>query len=137
MLSLVIPMYNEEEVIPELLLRLKESSKEWGQYEVIFVDDGSTDSTPKLLSNAVEGSAFFRLIRFTRNFGHQIAVSAGLEHASGDCVAVMDGDLQDPPEVIGKFARAWKEGYEVVYGIRTARKEHIYKRVAYKIFYRI
>lgn len=137
MLSIVIPIYNEEEIIPELLSRLKNSSHDWGEYEIIFVNDGSVDRSCQLLTQASSQENNLRLIEFSRNFGHQIAVSAGLNYAKGDCVAIIDGDLQDPPEMIKDFLAKWREGYKVVYAIRKARKENIFKRMAYNSFYRI
>ena len=131
-------MYNEEESIPELLARLKLSLPAvTGEYEILFIDDASSDSTPGILRNSLEQDKHLRVIRFSRNFGHQSAVSAGLDHASGDVVVVMDGDLQDPPEVIKDFIEKWKEGYDVVYGVRKKRKEGIIKRLCYYFFYRI
>ncbi len=137
MLSVVVPLYNEHEVIPELIRRLLGAGKQWGEYEVIFVDDGSSDQTPVLIEQAAAANPQFRLLRFSRNFGHQAAVSAGLAHAQGAAVAVIDGDLQDPPESIAALHQRWQEGYEVVYAIRTQRKEHVFKRAAYTAFYHI
>ena len=137
MISVVIPIYNEEEVVPELLSRLEKSSGSWKEYEIIFVDDGSRDNSFSLLSEVAEKNSNIKVIKFSRNFGHQIAISAGLMHASGDAVAIIDGDLQDPPEMIDKFIEKWKEGYDVVYAIRASRKENIFKRVAYSTFYKL
>src|SRR5207244_2412143 len=106
-------------------------------YEVIFVDDGSSDNTLVLLKQIQAIDRNVRVFSFSRNFGHQAAVSAGIEKATGDAVILMDGDLQDPPEVLGQFVEKWKEGYDVVYAIRTKRKEHFLKRFAYFMFYRI
>jgi dolichol-phosphate mannosyltransferase len=137
MISIVVPVYDEEEVVPELLRRLLEAGKSWGVYEVIFVDDGSHDKTAALLTEALAANPRLRLISFSRNFGHQVAVTAGLEHARGDAVVVIDGDLQDPPEVIERFVQKWNEGYKVVYAVREGRKENVFKRAAYALFYRV
>ena len=136
--SVVIPIYNEEENIPLLHERLTKVMVELGEtYELILVNDGSADSSFKMLQDIAAKDACLKVINFARNFGHQIAISAGLNHSSGDAVIVMDGDLQDPPEVLPQFIDKWKEGYEVVYAIRTKRKENILKRCAYFSFYRI
>src|SRR3989344_2945397 len=128
MLSVVIPVYNEEEVLPELLSRLSIASRDWGNYEIIFVDDGSVDNTPVILGEAVKKDTHLRLLSFSRNFGHQAAVTAGLEHSTGEAVVVMDGDLQDPPELIASFVEKWKAGFSVVYAIREVMKENVIKR---------
>lgn len=138
MLSIVIPVFNEEETIPKLYERLVGASSEWGMpFEVILIDDGSRDKTLSLLRALNEQDARFRFISFSRNFGHQTAVSAGLRYAKGDVIAVMDADLQDPPEELHRFLEKWQEGYHVIYGIRTKRKENLLKRSAYHMFYRI
>ncbi|MBF0383886.1 MAG: glycosyltransferase family 2 protein, partial [Magnetococcales bacterium] len=105
--------------------------------QIIFVDDGSSDATPKLLANIVSQDKHAIVVTLSRNFGHQEAVVAGLSHAKGDAVVVIDADLQDPPEVIPAMLEKWREGYQVVYGVRRARKEGIFKRAAYRSFYRI
>ena len=138
-ISVVIPIFNEMEVLPELHRRLTSllaGMKE--QYEIIYVDDGSTDiSLPYLISLHNADRPHVRVISFSRNFGHQTSISAGLRHATGDAVIVMDGDLQDPPEILPAFIEKWREGNEVVYGIRTRRKENVVKRAAYYIFYKL
>ena len=137
-ISIVIPVFNEEENIPTLVTRLSKVLDEIkDDYEVVFVNDGSRDSTLELLRRANKQHPQFRYISFTRNFGHQTAVSAGLAHVRGDVVAVMDADLQDPPEVLDRFIAKWREGYDVVYAIRTNRKEGILKRACYWSFYRL
>jgi dolichol-phosphate mannosyltransferase len=106
-------------------------------FEIIYVDDGSTDSTPDLLRQLQAQDSHVRVVRFSRNFGHQIAITAGLEHASGDAVAIIDADLQDPPEIIVEFLVKWLDGYDVVYGVRTERDgETPFKRWTAKFFYR-
>lgn len=144
-LSLVIPLYNEEEVFAELLRRLCEfvntlqtaPNNQARTVEVILIDDGSHDATPRLIQEASATHSWIRGVIFSRNFGHQIAVTAGMQHTSGRAVAILDGDLQDPPEVILEFLQKMRAGYDVVYAIRTKRKENILKRAAYAAFYRI
>lgn len=138
MLSIVIPVFNEEENIPKLYERIVAASPTWDSpFEVILVDDGSTDRTLSLLRRRYQKDSRFKYISFSRNFGHQTAVSAGLRYTRGDVIAVMDADLQDPPEELYRFLNKWREGYQVIYGVRTKRKENIFKRSAYYIFYRI
>jgi len=138
MYSIVIPIYNEHETIPELHRRLSGVMNSLNESsEVIFVDDGSVDDSFRLLSDIHAKDSRFKILRFSRNFGHQMAISAGIDHASGDAVILMDGDLQDPPEIVPRFLSKWREGFEVVYAIRKKRKENIFKRAAYASFYRI
>ena len=138
-ISVVIPIFNEIEVLPELHRRLSALlSGVQEEYEIIYVDDGSTDSSlPYMISLYNSDHDHTRVISFSRNFGHQTSISAGLHYATGDAVIVMDGDLQDPPEVLPAFIEKWREGYEVVYGIRTQRKENAIKRAAYYLFYQL
>lgn len=137
-LSIVIPLYNEEAVFVELWLRLATVMDEMPlSAEVVLVDDGSTDGTRELATLACREDSRFRLVVLSRNFGHQLAVSAGLQHASGRAVAILDGDLQDPPEVLLDFHRKLSEGYDVVYAVRRRRKEAWPKRAAYWAFYRL
>ncbi|MBI1804320.1 MAG: glycosyltransferase family 2 protein [Ignavibacteria bacterium] len=138
-LSVVVPIFNEEESLPELHRRLIETVTAQGMsFEIIYVDDGSSDHSLLLLTSFhTERPTCVRVISFSRNFGHQTAISAGIQYASGDCVVVMDGDLQDPPEVIPQFLEKWREGFQVVYAIRTRRKESVAKRAAYVLFYRL
>src|SRR5262245_5389000 len=110
----------------------------WNQpYEVLVVDDGSREPTWKLLQSIHERDPRWRVVRFARNFGHQTAVSAGLFYARGDAVIILDADLQDPPEELQRFIDKWQEGNEVVYAIRTQRKEGLLKRTLYALFYRM
>ena len=136
--SLVVPVYNEEATLPELLRRLELLlGRMDGETEVILVDDGSSDRGYELMAAMRETDPRFKLLRLSRNFGHQIAVTAGLDAASGDAVIVMDADLQDPPEVAVDLAARWREGYDVVYAIREERSgESRFKRATAKVFYR-
>ena len=106
-------------------------------FEIIYVDDGSTDGTARILREIQAEDNCVRVLRLSRNFGHQIAITAGLEHASGDAVLIIDADLQDPPEMVGEFLARWREGYDVVYGLRTDRPgETAFKLWTAKAFYR-
>jgi glycosyltransferase involved in cell wall biosynthesis len=138
-ISIVVPVYNEEEVVFESYKRLKgvlESLNE--PYELIFVNDGSRDATPVILRRICEADATVHLIDFARNFGHQTAITAGMDYASGDAVVVIDADLQDPPEVIPEMIAKWREGFDVVYGKRAERKgETFFKRFTSAAFYRV
>jgi glycosyltransferase involved in cell wall biosynthesis len=140
LLSVVIPCYNEEEVIGETMKRLKAFCSEIVNLDVelIFVDDGSRDKTRELLKNYAAEDARIKLIGFARNFGHQIAVTAGIDAACGDAVVLIDADLQDPPEVIHEMIVKWREGYDVVYGTRTERQgESAFKIATARGFYRL
>lgn len=138
MISIVIPLYNEEENIPLLYSRLINASSLWKDtFEIIFVDDGSYDNTFDLLFEITKTDKRIKIVKLSRNFGHQPAISAGLRHTKGDAVVIMDGDLQDPPEELPRFLDKWREGYQVVYAVRTQRKENIFKRFAYKFFYKL
>jgi polyisoprenyl-phosphate glycosyltransferase len=138
LISVVIPCFNEQEVIRETHARLGAVLKTMPvQIEFVYVDDGSSDATPELLRELQSHDARIRVVRLSRNFGHQMAITAGLEHASGDAVVIIDADLQDPPEVIDQFIRKWLDGYDVVYGVRTERDgETAFKRWTAKLFYR-
>jgi polyisoprenyl-phosphate glycosyltransferase len=137
--SVVIPCFNESEVIASTQNELDRclSPSQKFNFEFIFVDDGSRDETSSILRDIRKRDPRVRLIRFSRNFGHQAAVSAGIDHAFGDAVAIMDADLQDPPEVLLAMLEKWHEGFEVVYGVRRNRKESLFKRACYRIFYRV
>jgi len=137
-LSVVVPLYNEEDNINELHRRLELSLRSLEiSYEILFIDDGSRDETPALIQALREKDRNVACVRLSRNFGHQAAVSAGIDHGRGQALIVMDGDLQDPPEVLPQFVAKWREGYEVVYAVRRYRKESLLKRGAYATFYRI
>jgi dolichol-phosphate mannosyltransferase len=137
LLSVVIPVLNEERNVPEIARRLHAVLDSATAYEVIFVNDGSTDATPTLLRRLHEDDERFKSLHLARNFGHQTAISAGLRAAAGDAVVIMDGDLQDAPEVIPEFLRRWRDGYDVVYAIRSRRQAPWAKRVAYRTFYQV
>ena len=136
--SIVIPVYNEEPVINESYKRLKavmDTTNE--EYELIFVNDGSRDKTAEFLAKICDYDKNVKMIDFSRNFGHQTAITAGMDNASGQAVVVIDADLQDPPEVILEMIAKWKEGYDVVYGRRAKRKgETFFKLFTAKVFYR-
>jgi len=137
-LSAVVPLFDEQENLPVLYRRLSASLSALGiEYELVLVNDGSADGTPGLLDRLAEDDPRVRPIHLSRNFGHQAAVTAGLEFATGDAVVVLDGDLQDPPEVIGLLLERWREGFDVVYAVRTKRKERLWKRLGYFAFYRL
>ncbi len=138
-LSVVVPMYNEEAVLPLLVERLRPAADGWGvSYEVLCVDDGSTDGTPVLLQRLRRDWPEVRVVRLRANAGHQAAISAGLARARGQWVVTLDADLQDPPEVIGEMlAVAHGQGVDVVYGVRTDRStDTAFKRVTARAFYR-
>ena len=137
-LSVVVPLYNEEENVIELHRRLTGVLNGRGIPHVLyFVNDGSRDATLERLRGLCSADRRVRVLSFSRNFGHQISISAGLAHADGDAVVVMDADLQDPPEMIPDMLDRWAEGYDVVYAVRRRRKEGALKRAAYALFYRV
>ncbi len=138
MISIVIPIYNEEENLQNLYTRLTNSAPSWKEdYEIVLIDDGSRDSSLTMMRVMAEKDSHIRVIKLSRNFGHQPAISAGIQEAKGDAIIIMDGDLQDPPEELHRFLDKWREGYEVVYAVRTKRKEGFFKKLAYSSFYRI
>jgi polyisoprenyl-phosphate glycosyltransferase len=136
--SLVVPAHDEEGVIEELVARLTEVMNALdGEAEAILVDDGSRDRTHEVMLEAASADPRFRVIRLSRNFGHQIALTAGVDLAAGDAVIVLDADLQDPPEVILELAARWREGYDIVYAVREVREgETRFKRATANAFYR-
>jgi polyisoprenyl-phosphate glycosyltransferase len=138
-LSLVVPVFNEEATLPELRGRLSEILPlVGGETEVILVNDGSRDATPELVSGICREDARFRGIHFSRNFGHQAAVAAGLRYSRGRAVVVMDADLQDPPQLVLSLLQKWREGYEVVYARHTRRdREGLLKRLFAFGYYRV
>ena len=133
MKSIVIPVFNEEEMILQMYEKLVPFLN--NEDEVLFINDGSTDTTVNEIKSLIEKDRRLKLINFSRNFGHQPAITAGLQYSEGDVVIVMDCDLQDPPELIPELLKKWKEGYDVVHCIRKKRKESLFKRVSYKLFY--
>jgi polyisoprenyl-phosphate glycosyltransferase len=138
-LSLAIPLHNEETVLPELLHRTRAVLDQLagGPHEIVFVDDGSTDRTFMFLEEATRQDSRVRAISLSRNFGHQAALTAALDHVSGDAAVVMDGDLQDVPEAIPQFVERFQQGYDVVYAQRIHRKEPWLLRFCYFAFYRM
>ncbi|MES1209603.1 MAG: glycosyltransferase family 2 protein [Pseudomonadota bacterium] len=142
-LSLVLPIYNEEAIIPELDRRLKAFLTDIGHdvgdaWEVIFVDDGSQDGSRGLLEAMAAAEPRYRVVSFSRNFGHQAAITAGLDRAEGDAVVVMDADLQDPPEVVSRMVGRWREGFDVVFAVRSRRHgETFFKRLTAALYYRL
>lgn len=140
LLSFVIPCYNEEEVLFETLKRLNSFCEVLTDLKVefIFIDDGSNDKTREILKKFATKDAQIKVICFARNFGHQMAVTAGIDVALGDAIVIIDADLQDPPEVVHQMIDKWKEGYDVVYGVRTDRPgESMFKLYAAHWFYRL
>ena len=136
MISVVVPVYNEACVLVELLRRIQDALTGCTpNHEVIFVDDGSSDQSPRVLDRLAAADRRVRVVHLSRNFGHQAAVQAGLAHCRGDAVVLMDSDLQDTPEAIGQFVAKWLAGYEVVYAVRTQRKENALKRAAFHSFH--
>ena len=137
--SIVVPVYNEEEALPELVRRLGLLLDRLdGPAETVLVDDGSSDRSYELMAAARDADPRLKILRLSRNFGHQVAVTAGLDVAAGDAVIVMDADLQDPPEVVLEMASRWREGYDVVYAVREERHgETRFKRATAAAFYRI
>jgi polyisoprenyl-phosphate glycosyltransferase len=139
MVSVVVPFLNEEENLPDLHARLTRALD--GQpegLEIIFVDDGSTDSSARWVADKATDDPRVKLLRLSRNFGHQIAITAGLDYAEGDAVVIMDADLQDPPEVVPELLAKWREGYDVVYAQRKARQGETWlKKALASLFYRI
>jgi dolichol-phosphate mannosyltransferase len=137
-ISFVIPLFNEQENLPELHRRLRAALDPLDiEPEIILVNDGSSDATPTMIHMLSQADPRVVGVMLSRNFGHQAAVSAGIAECTGDAVIVMDGDLQDPPEVLEQFIARWRDGAEVVYAVRTKRKEGLLKRAAYGAFYRL
>lgn len=138
MISIVIPIFNEEENLQQLYSRIVNASPSFQEiFELVLVDDGSSDSSLDIMRDLAAKDNRVKVIKLSRNFGHQPAISAGIQQAKGDCIIIMDGDLQDPPEELHRFLEKWREGYQVVYAIRTKRKEGFFKKLAYSAFYRL
>jgi dolichol-phosphate mannosyltransferase len=138
-ISVAVSVYNEEDVLPELLRRVRDVlvGIPGGPHEMLFVDDGSSDRTFEILASAAADDPRIVVVSLSRNFGHQAALSAALDHVTGDLIVVMDGDLQDPPEVIPRFLEEQRKGYDVVYAQRVRRKEPWLLRACYFLFYRL
>lgn len=138
-LSIVVPVYNEEPSLPLLHQRLTHVlSTMSGSYELLFVNDGSSDGTLDLIRRVAREDPRTKAISLSRNFGHQLAITAGLDHSRGEAVIIMDGDLQDPPELIPQLVSRWREGYDVVYAVRVTRSGETWlKRLTAHVFYRV
>jgi glycosyltransferase involved in cell wall biosynthesis len=138
LLSVVLPVFNEEAILQELLDRLTGVLRSCNvRWEIVFVSDGSYDSSGEILDSFADRDQRVRVVHLSRNFGHQAAVQAGLAHARGDAVVLMDSDMQDAPEAIATFLNRWREGYDVVYAVRTKRKENPVKRMLFGGFHRL
>lgn len=139
MYSIVVPLYNEEEVINESYKRIKEVMEQTQEpYEIIFINDGSRDKTEVLAKEICNHDSTIKLINFSRNFGHQPAITAGMRESSGQAILIIDADLQDPPAVMLKMIEKWKEGFDVVYGKRVKRSgESLFKKITAKMYYRL
>ncbi len=138
-LTVIVPVFNEEETLPEMTRRLVSAAEHFGfdEVEFLMISDGSTDRTNSMLDETSLRDHRFRPLYLSRNFGHQAAVSVGIQRATGSVIAIIDGDLQDPPEVIGEFLKALDQGADVAHGVRRHRKEGLFKRFCYAAFYRI
>jgi dolichol-phosphate mannosyltransferase len=138
-LSVVVPVFNEAAGLDALHQRLTSTLRPTGvPYEIVLVDDGSRDGSWERMADLAERDPHLVLVRLSRNFGHQIAITAGLDHASGEAVVVMDADLQDPPEVVPRMLERWRAGYDVIYGRREKRLgEGLFKRATAAVFYRL
>ncbi len=140
LISLVVPVYNESEVLSAFYERATHTLTSLANvdYEILFVDDGSADDSFQQLIKYAAANPRVSVLKFSRNFGHQIAITAGIDHADGDCVVVIDADLQDPPEVIGSMIEQWRQGFDVVYGVRSEREgEGAMKLMTASAFYRV
>lgn len=137
--SVLIPVHNEEAVLPESLTRVGKvlDSLPGGPHEIVIVDDGSTDRTLEILEDAAAKDSRLKVVSLSRNFGHQAALTAALDYGTGDAVIVIDGDLQDPPEIIPEFVEKFYDGYDVVYAQRKGRKEVWWLRLCFFLFYRL
>lgn len=136
-ISVVLPVFNEAENLSELYRRLSETLSQFQTYEILFVNDGSTDRSAEIITEIHTQDSRVKLLNFSRNFGHQAAISAGVDYSKGNAVVLMDADLQDPPELLTTMLEMWRGGAEVVYAVRQNRKEFFLKRAAYFSFYRI
>jgi len=135
--SVILPVYNEESCIKDILLRIDSSLSPLGEpFEIICVDDGSQDNSWPIICQFHQDKPYIKGVKFSRNFGHQLAYYAGIKYCQGDLIAVLDSDGQDPPELLPELFKKCEEGYDVVYAIRKSRTEGFFKRAAYKLFYR-
>lgn len=138
-ISVIVPCFNEASVLTETnkrLINVLQSLSNFS-YEIIYINDGSTDNTLKLLEEFAKQNQVIRVVSFSRNFGHEAATTAGMDYSQGDCTVIIDADLQDPPEVILEMVRYWQDGYDVVYAVRRSRKgESLLKKLTAKLFYR-
>jgi glycosyltransferase involved in cell wall biosynthesis len=138
MISVVVPVFNEEESLHELHRRLSASIPEAEPYEIVLVDDGSTDGSWSIMRSLAAGDSQLRLVRLSRNFGHQAAITAGLDASRGEAVVVLDADLQDPPELIPELVARWRDGFDVVFAVRAERAgESRLRLLAISTFYRL
>jgi len=141
LLSIIVPVYSEEKVIPEFYRRMKAVLAGLSarfDHEILFIDDGSRDGSAALLKELSRTDPSVKVISFSRNFGHQFAITAGLDFVRGNAAVIIDGDLQDPPEVIPEMLQKWEEGFKVVFGIREKRRgENVFKLLTAKVFYRL
>jgi glycosyltransferase involved in cell wall biosynthesis len=138
LVSVIVPVYNEEDVLPEFCTRLYQTMAMSGHpWEAVFVDDGSMYRIYEILQQIPSLGGRIRVVEFSRNFGHQAAIGAGLDHAVGQAVIIIDADLQDPPEVIPRMLQRWRKGAEVVYGVRRRRMESPAMRTMYYLYYRL
>lgn len=138
LLSVVLPAFNEAQVLHELHAHVSHALQACGpRYEIIFVNDGSSDESAAILNALAQQDSAVKVLHFSRNFGHQAAVQAGIAHAAGDAIIVMDSDLQDDPRAIIEFVEKWEQGFDVVYAIRYGRKENVIKRTLFHSFYRV
>ena len=137
--SVVIPVFNEELVVQETYIRLKTVMDALHEpYELLFVNDGSRDNTTTLIKKICDSDTRVKLVDFSRNFGHQMASTAGMDYSSGETIVLIDADLQDPPEIIPQMLNKWREGYDVVYGVRMKRNgETFLKKLTSKLYYRL
>lgn len=139
LLSLVIPVYYEEEVLEESFARMDAAMRDTGyRYEIIYVNDGSRDGTMKILRKLAKENSYVRVLSFSRNFGHQLAVTCGMDAAKGDALIIIDVDLQDPPELIPAMVKMWEDGADIVYGKRLKREgETLFKKLTAAVYYRL
>lgn len=137
--SIIVPVYNEEETLLEFYRRIRAVCDSLdADYEIVFINDGSEDYSLEILRGFQKENSRIKILSFSRNFGHQAAIIAGIDHVSGDAVLIIDADLQDPPEVFPQLIEKWEEGYSVVYGQRSARKEEtVFKKATAAVFYKI